>query len=128
MVGRVQPPNSNGDRFSPSVLPETLESIRCEVGIAHGMGDVLVTQVMLQGSGVMTLIGEIEALMHSAPHADGGSKPRLASPVRDQCLMPQARITANQANTPRQKPITSQLESYATLCLRLGGVQSFPSR
>jgi hypothetical protein len=41
--------------FSPSDLvpPKSLESIRRPVGVAHGVCDVLVTEVVLQGSGVV---------------------------------------------------------------------------
>lgn len=44
-----------------SVLPKSLESIRREVRVAHGVSDVLVPEIVLQGSGVVTLIGELKA-------------------------------------------------------------------
>ena len=43
------------------VLPESLESIRCEVGVPHGVRDVPVTEVVLEGSSVVALVGELVA-------------------------------------------------------------------
>ena len=38
------------------VLPEPIEAIRCELGVLNRMLDILVAQVVLNGTGVMTII------------------------------------------------------------------------
>src|SRR5262249_41560055 len=43
------------------LLPETLEAIRCQLGIAHGVLDVLMAEIGLQRPCVVPCIGEGEA-------------------------------------------------------------------
>lgn len=40
-----------------SVIPKVLKTLRREFGIANGMGDVLVTQVVLDGTGILAAVG-----------------------------------------------------------------------
>ena len=42
------------------VLPEPIEAIRRKLGVLHGVLDVLVSQVVLNRAGIMTIIGELE--------------------------------------------------------------------
>ncbi len=41
----------------PLVLPEPIEAIRCKLGVLHRVLDVLVAQVVLNGTCVVTIIG-----------------------------------------------------------------------
>src|ERR1039458_6339061 len=50
-----------GDMFTASVFPKALESVRRHLGIPHRMGYVLMAQVLLQRSSVVSLIGQLEA-------------------------------------------------------------------
>src|SRR4051794_40998969 len=43
------------------VLPEILEPLRGQLGVAHGVLDVLVPQPLLQGAGVPAVVGQLEA-------------------------------------------------------------------
>lgn len=43
------------------IVPEFLESIATEVGIADGVLDVLVPEVVLDRTGVLTVVGQLEA-------------------------------------------------------------------
>ena len=44
----------------PSIFPEALEPIRCQLGVSHGVHDVLVAEVVLQGTRVPAVIGKLE--------------------------------------------------------------------
>src|SRR5271165_714932 len=44
-----------------SVLPELLEAVGRKVGVPYRMRDVLVPEVMLQGPGVVALVGQLVA-------------------------------------------------------------------
>jgi hypothetical protein len=45
----------------PSIPPEILESVRSELSIAYRVLDILVAEVVLQGAGIVAIIGEFEA-------------------------------------------------------------------
>ena len=45
----------------PSVLPEILEPIRCHFSISHRVHDISVAHVVLEGPGVMPIVGELKA-------------------------------------------------------------------
>jgi hypothetical protein len=44
-----------------SVLPKSIEPIRCQLRVANRVLDVSVPQVMLDGPGVVAVIGQLEA-------------------------------------------------------------------
>ena len=43
------------------ILPETLEAGRRQLGVAHRVLDVFVSQIVLNGAGVVSIGGELEA-------------------------------------------------------------------
>ena len=45
-----------GRATSPRLFPEVLEPIRCQLGVANRVLDVLVPKVHLKGAGVMPLL------------------------------------------------------------------------
>ena len=49
------------DRRCSTLTPEVLEPIRRHGRVDGGVADVLVAKPMLQGSGVVTVIGELES-------------------------------------------------------------------
>ena len=46
--------------FTTSVRPKPLESLGAEFRIAHGMRDVPVPEILLDGARVVTVVGELE--------------------------------------------------------------------
>ncbi len=64
-IARARLPKRGGYPLSPStkllrvtlVLPEPIEAIRCELGVLDRVLDVPVTQVVLNGAGVVTIVG-----------------------------------------------------------------------
>ena len=65
-----------------SVLPEASEPVRGKLGVAHGVLDVLVAEVVLQRSRIDTLVCQLEAAsmaqhvrMHAKRHLGGLAEP-----------------------------------------------------
>ena len=46
---------------SRSVFPEAVEPIWGELGVEDGILDILVAQIVLDGAGILAVIGELEA-------------------------------------------------------------------
>src|ERR1019366_5568745 len=44
-----------------SVLPESAEAIRSKLGVEHSVLDVFVPQVVLDGTSILAVVGELEA-------------------------------------------------------------------
>jgi hypothetical protein len=42
-----------------SVLPEILKPIRRHLGVANGVHDIFMAHIVLEGSGVMPIVGEL---------------------------------------------------------------------
>ena len=64
-------------------MPEVLETGRRQVGVAHCVPDVAVTQIGLKRPGIDTVVGELEATcvpqhvrMHRKMESGGNAKPR----------------------------------------------------
>src|SRR5262245_8899758 len=43
-----------------SAPPKVLEPVGCHVGVPDGMLNVLVAEIVLQGTGIMAIVGELE--------------------------------------------------------------------
>ena len=47
--------------LAPDLSPEVSESVGRKLGVAHRVLDVFVPEVVLQGAGVVAIVGELEA-------------------------------------------------------------------
>jgi hypothetical protein len=50
-----------GRRPTYSILPEFLEAVGGEIGVAHGVLDIAMAQGVLDGAGVLAVVGELVA-------------------------------------------------------------------
>ena len=80
--GHRRPVNLPRGPARQSVLPEASEPVWRQLGVAHGVLDVLVAEVMLQRSRIDTLVCQLEAAgmaqhvrMYAKPHLGGLTEP-----------------------------------------------------
>jgi hypothetical protein len=56
-----------------SIFPESAEAIRSKLGVEHGVLDVFVPRVVLDGVSVLTVVGELELDRRESGGASAGA-------------------------------------------------------
>jgi len=77
-----------GEAAGLSVFPEFVETVGGKLSVEHGVLDVPVPEIVLDGAGILTIIGEFEAggmseHVRMDRHAELGSSPARATSLRN---------------------------------------------